>query len=184
MAEALFYALALTALYGAGNAIVRRHALVAAVHLALTLFALSGIYLLLGFPLLAGLNLLVYAGAILVLFLFVIMLLDLGRDEPLPLDLRGRLGPAAAFVVGVEALAIAFASGAGDEEAPFRETTERAGEILFGKYLFPFEVSGLLLLLGIVAVLVLARRERRGPAPSGEGPPGSAEPAPTAEARS
>ncbi|MGH7150937.1 MAG: NADH-quinone oxidoreductase subunit J family protein, partial [Planctomycetota bacterium] len=113
MAEALFYALGLTALYGAGNVIARRHALVAAVHLALTLFALSGIYLLLGSPLLAGLNLLVYAGAILVLFLFVIMLLDLRRDEPLPLDLRAKVGPAAAFVLGVEVLALAFAAGGG-----------------------------------------------------------------------
>jgi NADH:ubiquinone oxidoreductase subunit 6 (subunit J) len=183
VAEALFYALGLTALYGAGNVIARRHALVAAVHLALTLFALSGVYLLLGFPLLAGLNLLVYAGAILVLFLFVLLLLDVQRDEPLPLDLRGKLGPAAAFLVGIEALALAFASGEGPAEEGFRETTERAGEVLFGKYLFPFEVSGLLLLLGIVAVLVLARRgERRAPPPAA-GPGEASEPARMAEVR-
>jgi NADH-quinone oxidoreductase subunit J len=176
VAEALFYALALTALYGAANVIARRHALVAAVHLALTLFALSGIYLLLGSPLLAFLNLLVYAGAILVLFLFVIMLLDLRHDEPMPLDLRGKLGPAAAFVLGVEALALAFASGDGAEGPAYRETTDRSGEILFGQYLFPFEVSGLLLLLGIVAVLVLARRGPRPAPPSAEGTPGVPEP--------
>ena len=167
MAEALFYAFGLTALYGGGNVIARRHPLVCAVHLALALFALSGVYLLLGFPLLAGLNLLIYAGAILVLFLFVIMLLDLRALPRHPLDARVRLGVPLVLVLFLETLALAVGGGEGRAPREFHETAKATGAVLFGKFLLPFEAAGLLLVIGIVAALVLARRPS---APAGSPP--------------
>lgn len=164
MANALFYALALTTLYGGANVVLRRDPLVGAIHLALALFSLTGIYLLLGFPLLAGLNLLVYAGAVLVFFLFVILLLEPRERRSRIRAARSRLGALVGLVLAVEGIVLAASVTGGPVESAFAEKPGDTGRLLFTTYLFPFEASGLLLVLAVVAVLVLAaREERRGP---------------------
>lgn len=162
MANALFYALALTTLYGGANVVLRRDPLVGAIHLALALFSLTGIYVLLGFPLLAGLNLLLYAGAVLVFLLFVILLLEPRERTARIRAARARLGLLVAIVLAVEGVALAGTLDGGPGNPEFHETAAATGTLLFTTYLLPFEASGLLLVLAVVAVLVLGGRD---PAP-------------------
>src|SRR5262245_43174664 len=97
------YAFGALALFAAASVVLRRDVVVAAMNLVLAFFALSGIYLLLGFPFLATVQVLVYAGAIMVLFLFVIMLLGVTKLDATPITARSGLGAAIALALGVEA---------------------------------------------------------------------------------
>ncbi len=135
-------------------------------------FGLATIYLLAGFQFIAAAQILVYAGAIMVLFLFVIMLLNLGDERTLhPLELsmfRGRrlamvLAVAAAlFIVAILAIAkqgVRPVSSAMPDHG--FDDVNLLAEAMFGRYLLPFEAVSLLLLATAVAVVVLAKRDRR-----------------------
>ena len=171
MAEALFYVLgALCVLFAVG--VVRaRMPLFSVLSLLGSFFCLSGIYLLAGFPFLAATQLLVYAGAIMVLFLFVIMLLNLGdaaeQDKHAGLSLSGRrlfVGSASAALLGLVGLAAADASGqfsaASLPTGRALDDLNELARLLFSHYMLPFEASSLLLLVTMVAVIVLAKRQR------------------------
>ena len=162
MAEALFYALALGALLAAGNVVFRRNPVVSTANLVIVFFCLSGIYILIGFPFVAGVQLLVYAGAILVLFLFVILLLNLRREEePLPKS-RLLLGPACAIAFGTLALAVTAAYGPEkriEAAEAAKDGADQIGQELFSLYLIPFEATGLLLLAAIAGAIMLTRRK-------------------------
>jgi NADH-quinone oxidoreductase subunit J len=136
-------------------------------------FALATIYLLAGFQFLAAAQILVYAGAILVLFLFVIMLLNLGAPGTADkTDAKMFSRPNATLVVVVAGLLLVLGavtvkqSGVvyAESDVPERgidSVNGLAGE-MFGRYLLPFEAVSLLLLATAVAVVVLAKRERGG----------------------
>jgi NADH-quinone oxidoreductase subunit J len=146
-----------------------------AVHVALflvaTQVALAVAFLLQGAFFVAAVQIIVYAGAIMVLFLFVIMLLGVDRREaliePLPAQRGLAVGLGALLAAGI--LYIAFqgvnlVAGGGDGAAALNALNEDPGNVkalaraLFGRYLLPFEVTSVLLVVAIVGVMVLARR--------------------------
>ena len=179
MAEILFYLLSAGAVGFGLGVVTARMPLFSVLSLLGSFFCLAGIYLLAGFQFLAATQLLVYAGAIMVLFLFVIMLLNLGDETELAkfsgVSLSGRrLGLASAAAGALVLVGIASigwqrtAPEANDELAAhgIDRLTPLAVE-LFGRYMLPFEAASLLLLATMIAVIALAKRER-GPAPNDE----------------
>jgi NADH-quinone oxidoreductase subunit J len=184
MTEAVFYILAVFAVVAAVATITQRNPVASAMWLVGAMFALAGIYVLLNAQFIGAIQVLVYAGAIMVLFLFVIMLLNLGHDAgdlrrwpawavalvvvsaiatPL-LALRGytpqRLAADAVGAVPWADPAVALPAG----QAALQATAERGvvGAIavpLFQQYLVPFEITSVLLLTAAVGAVVLAKRK-------------------------
>ncbi|MEZ5988500.1 MAG: NADH-quinone oxidoreductase subunit J [Planctomycetota bacterium] len=168
MAFTVFLILALGAVAFSANVVFGRNPAICAVHLVGAFFCLSGIYLLIGFPFLAAIQLMVYAGAIMVLFLFVIMLLDLRREEPGPRAMSTLLGPLFAAGIGGVLAVVLPRLAVSDRNAPVPGAGASASsggrgmaESLFGTNLLAFEAASVFLLAGIVAVVVLAKRQRR-----------------------
>jgi NADH-quinone oxidoreductase subunit J len=161
--SALFYYMAAASICSALLAVTRRNP----VHSMLWVLALflhvAGIYLLLGAEFLAAVQVIVYAGAILIFYLFVVMLLDL-RDE----ISRPRFGshwPLAAVIglcfAGISLLIRADTLGdpaAGGASGSGLGTLAAIGTALFGPFALPFEVASLVLLAAIIGAVVLARR--------------------------
>lgn len=172
MIETFFFLLfAVMAAAGGVMMIASRNPVASLMYLVLAFFALSGTFVLLDAHFLAAVQVIVYAGAILVLFLFVIMLLNLGHREEI--DLRGHAAKLVALVVGASlfaglgALVLGGepASLAGDSGrlmvAAIQESRGALGAVadpLFSSYLVPFELTSLLLLVAIVGAIALARR--------------------------
>jgi NADH-quinone oxidoreductase subunit J len=143
--------------------VVARNPVYAAMNLVGTFFFLAGIYVLLSAHLIAFMQILVYAGAVMVLFLFVIMLLSLG-DEHFQKERRrtmqyvGVLGGMALFAVLASAIARVAETRMGALAQPERFGTVKAvGQVLYTEYLLPFEVTSLLLLVAIVGAVVVAK---------------------------
>ena len=157
----MFFAVPLVAT--AFGVILARSPVYAAMNLVAAFFFMAGIYVLLVAHLIAFMQILVYAGAVMVLFLFVIMLLSLG-DEHLeperrkPWQWAGVLGAGALFAI--VSAAIANLPGAlqyADVDQAKFGTVKAVGQILFTQYLLPFEVTSLLLLVAIVGAVVVAK---------------------------
>jgi NADH-quinone oxidoreductase subunit J len=178
MLQILFWAFAGVALAAALLCVTRRSAVASALWLVLTMCALAAEFLLLDAQFLAAIQVLVYAGAIMVLFLFVIMLLNLGRGGAS--DVRGWFGRAVAFVlaagIAVQLWAVVRAvrgdAGFAGETAAFplpagelarmqqtRTALGMVAEPLLRQYLVPFEITSVLLLAAIVGAVVLAKRK-------------------------
>jgi NADH-quinone oxidoreductase subunit J len=150
--------------------LVMRNAVHAALFLVVNLFCVAVMYLLLDAPFLFAVQIIVYAGAIMVLFLFVIMLLGVDRE----LDLRERLVAqrplaivlALAFVaeifVAVRA-GIGFATKAPEGFDAVNEggNARALAEVLFRDYFLPFEITSILLIIAAIAAMVLAQRRAR-----------------------
>jgi NADH-quinone oxidoreductase subunit J len=158
---AIFLVLAAVAVAGAVNLILQRHPIHSALSLIVVMVALAGLYLLQGAEFIAAVQIIVYGGAIMVLFVFVIMLLNAGEEE------RGNLSRLARFV-GVP-LAVVFlleaaywvarASSHMAQSSPQAVSTRELSTLLFRDYVFPFELTSVLILIAILGALVLARRE-------------------------
>jgi NADH-quinone oxidoreductase subunit J len=166
----LFWVFAGIALLSAALCISRRSPLASALWLVVTLFALSAVYVALDAQFIGVLQVLVYAGAIMVLFLFVIMLLNLGRGGPS--DLKGPAGLAiAALLGGALFVQLRALPGAGPPalirlpEGTMAALQEQQGMVqtvarpLFSDYLIPFEITSILLLAAVVGAVVLAKRK-------------------------
>jgi NADH-quinone oxidoreductase subunit J len=160
----LFSGLALVAAVSGVLVVVQRHAVYSALFLIVTMGALSGLYILLHAHFVWAVQVLVYAGAIMVLFLFVIMLLNLPRED-VPWaagDLkRILLAGALSLVLLLElvlALGFAAAPGGPPPHDPAFGTTATVGRLLFTTYLFPFEITSVILLVAIVGAIVLAKK--------------------------
>ena len=146
--------------------ITRRNPVSAAMSLIVHFFMLAGLYLTLQAQFIAIIQILVYAGAIMVLVVFVIMLLNLGKEENLTEKFNMRttlaLGMGALFVV--QFLTVFLGKPTGMNELPASSmlmgTTEGIGKMLFTKYLFPFEAISLLLLAAIVGSILLAKKKK------------------------
>ena len=174
----LFFLFSVIALGGAIMMILHRNPVYSAIFLIVTLFALAGFYVLLNAPFVASVHVIVYAGAIMVLFLFVIMLLNLKHD---PSRARGKVARrafASLLVIvllaemgvliggsllssnGVAATlpAIGLANGTADSTG-FAGSTAAIGKQLFTTYILPFEIASVLLLVGIVGAVILAKRK-------------------------
>ena len=164
-----FLILSLIAISTALGMLLSRNAIYSALFLVLNFITVAVFYLLLGAPFIAMAQVTVYAGAIMVLFLFVIMLLgaeELAKAEVLPW--QKRLARGLAFVLALETTFILLtrARPIGDVAQPDASvntvTNLRAlGEALFTQYLLPFEVTSILLLVAMVGAIVLVRKEKR-----------------------
>jgi NADH-quinone oxidoreductase subunit J len=160
----LFAGLALVASVSGLLVIVQRHALYSALFLIITMGSLAGLYILLDAHFVWAVQVLVYAGAIMVLFLFVIMLLNLPREEVRwsPRDLRRILSAVALSVVLLAELLLVV--GRRLSLAPPASlpegfgTTQTVGRLLFTDFLFPFELTSVILLVAIVGAMVLAKK--------------------------
>ncbi len=164
--QVVFFSLAAVAVFSAVMMIFQRNPVNSALYLILNFFCLGGLYLTLSAQFIAMVQVLVYAGAIMVLFLFVIMLLNLGDDK----HLREHLGVRTYFGIGFSiALVVELlylfgfrspsASAQQSPSAAEMGTVEYVGKVLFTKFLFPFEVTSLLLLAAIVGVVILAKKK-------------------------
>ncbi len=172
MVDILFYVFAAVMIGGAFGVVLSKSPVGSLLFMVVTLASLAGVYVLLEAHFLAAAQVIVYAGAIMVLFLFVIMLLNLGHDYRR--DLKGGFFAVLSFaVVGVIAGLIAHqvrgtGSGLGAMMATGGRTIDmdvaRYGAVgaiarpLFTTYVVPFEITGILLLVAIVGALVLAKR--------------------------
>lgn len=163
----VFAACAAIVLAGAIGVVVARNPVHSALFLVMTLFGVAVLFVEQGAHFLAAVQVIVYAGAIVVLFLFVIMLLGVDLEENVQAeDLRGQRP--IAIVLGVLALAellllarTQWASGvmaaAGPADGP-RSNVEKLAEVIFTRYLLPFEITSVLLVIAVVGAVVLARR--------------------------
>jgi NADH-quinone oxidoreductase subunit J len=137
--------------------------------LVLDFLFVAALYVLLGAPFLAVIQVLVYAGGIVVLYLFVVMLVNLKRPPEAHQDphRRTRLGFGLAAAVLVELAAIAgygYASppaaiSAPTPSLPVSGNTEQVGWLLYTSYLIPFEIASMLLLVAMIGAIILAKRE-------------------------
>jgi NADH-quinone oxidoreductase subunit J len=165
--DVVFWVFAPLSVATAIGMIVVRNAVHAALFLVVNLFTIAVMFLLLDAPFLFAVQIVVYAGAIMVLFLFVIMLLGVDRGDPAGERLFGQrttaaiLGVAIVFELGTAIRAgIGFATrvpGGFDAVNPGGNTSALA-EVLFRDYFFPFEVTSILLIVAAVAAMVLALR--------------------------
>ena len=152
---------------GAGVAMLfQRNAVHAALFLILNQFTLAVFFVLLDAHFLAAVQVIVYAGAIMVLFLFVIMFLGVDRREALVETIRGQrplaiglAGLLVAEVVAAVRLGVGTAGVAGP--LPPGDNVEAVARTLFTRYVFPFEVTSVLLIVAAIAAIVLARRRDR-----------------------
>ena len=162
MSAVAFGILAVLVVGSAAGVLLRRNPIHAALFLVLNLASVAGLFLMLGAEFLAAAQVIVYAGAIAVLFVFAIMVLIPGKEETGPDPLR-RQRVMAAPLVGVFLVLVALALRSTvlrgpSEAAPVPGGVTALGRVLFTDYLFPFEVTSLLLLVAIVGVLALAKR--------------------------
>ena len=162
----LFYVLGIVFVGSGLMVITRRNPIFAALYLILNFFCLAGLYLTLHAQFIAVIQVLVYAGAIMVLFLFVIMLLNLGDEQRLTEKISFRKIVAAGLSAGL-LLELVYIAGFIDVPMPQGDfskgidigTVEFIGKELFTTYLFPFEVTSVLLLAAIVGAVVLAKKK-------------------------
>jgi NADH-quinone oxidoreductase subunit J len=159
----LFYAFGALAIVASTLVIAQRNPIYSVLLLIASFGALSGLYVLLDAPFAAVIQIVVYAGAIMVLFLFVVMLLNAPHeDTEYPLLRPGpmRFGAALAVALLLE-LGWALTRGADSGAFPAASVSSVAaiGEALFTDYAFPFEVTSVLILVAMIGAVILARRE-------------------------
>ena len=161
----LFLTFALLAVGCAVNLLLQRHPISSAISLIGVMGSLAVLYLLLGAEFIAAIQVIIYAGAIMVLFVFVIMLLNAGEEERTRRSLLARyLGPpllAVFLVLTAYVVYLQFASAPNVEFGAFIGSPQSIGRALFRDYLLPFEVTSVLILVAIVGAVVLARKEIR-----------------------
>jgi NADH-quinone oxidoreductase subunit J len=168
MGEAILFTLfSVSAVVFALGMVFRKNAVHCALHLVGVLLSLSGMFVLLHAQFIAAIQILVYAGAIMVLFLFVVMLLNVKGEAPLltPGAAKG-FGFFFAFLAFVELLWIVVSQGGTEgEPAPLQAlppnfgSPAEIGRILYTTWLFPFEVTSILLMIAVVGAVVLAKRK-------------------------
>jgi NADH-quinone oxidoreductase subunit J len=162
----LFFLFALIAVAGAIMLIIAREPIHSALSLILVMVSLAALYLMLGAEFISAVQIIVYAGAIMVLFVFVIMLLNAGIEERTNYSQMAKYAglPLAIFLLFAlahwmanSAIGATVANGAGAPNQAAVSTRELSS-MLFKKYLFPFEATSILILIAILGALVLAKR--------------------------
>ena len=158
-----FYLLAGLAIGSGVLVITRKNPVHSALALILTLLSLAGLYLMLYAPFVAGVQIILYVGGIMVLFLFVIMLVNLERAEKeRQFNRQWIAGMAAALALGVLFVLI-YTQGSNLFAQPIvalpeTENTQRVGVLLYSNYMFPFEIASLLLLVAMIGAVVMAKK--------------------------
>jgi NADH-quinone oxidoreductase subunit J len=165
-----FILTAAIAIFAAVMVITRRNPIHCALFLILNFLCIAVLYLLLNSPFIAIIQVMIYAGAIMMLVIFVIMLLSVEEEEQ-----RRKIHVSLAQIIGVVLVVMLCAQligGVGVQVLPGRQgtfTPERIAQVgaiksvaglLFTKFLFPFEVASILLLVGIIGAVILSKKER------------------------
>ena len=170
MAQLFFYYFAGVIVVASILVVALRNPIYSALSLLIMFFHVAGLYVTLHAEFLAAVQIIVYAGAILVLYLFVVMLLNVKRE-----DRYHSQAPVAAFLglcIVTEVILLAFHPGfSSPSPPPLRLSpltgeaeigtgnTETIGEILYSTYLFPFEVASLILLVAMIGAIILAKKD-------------------------
>lgn len=158
----IFIVLAALAVIGAISLIFQRHPIHSALSLIVVMVSLAGLYLLLGAEFVAAVQIIVYSGAIMVLFVFVIMLLNAGVEERTHFSkLAGPFGLGLAVALaGIIATAIAKSGPIASATQPGSiSSTKSVAVMLFQDFVYPFELTSFLILVAILGAIVLAQRE-------------------------
>jgi len=165
----VFYVLAAILLYAAVSVITTRNPVYAALFLVLTFFTAAGVWLLLEAEFLAITLVLVYVGAVMVLFLFVVMMLDINLDKlregfwkalPVALPVGGLMAIEMVMIVGVKNFGADKVLAPSAQPADYNNTAA-LGRVLYTDYLLPFELASVILLVAIVAAIALTLRSRK-----------------------
>ena len=164
-----FYAFAAIAVIASLLVVGQRNPMYSVMLLITSFGALAGLYVLLDAPFTAVTQIIIYAGAIMVLFLFVVMLLNVPREEPLPSAIAGILGPSGMRLGAVLSVLLAAEvlwglsriapSSFAPEHAESVSSVANIGKVLFTQHAFAFEVTSVLILVAMVGAVVLARKE-------------------------
>jgi NADH-quinone oxidoreductase subunit J len=167
MSAFLFWVFALLMLIFAAAVIINRNPVASALSLVVSFLALAALFMSLDAYFIGIIQVLVYAGAIMVLFLFIIMLLDLRAEEIRKMNWTATIGGAAvAFALLIQILAVVGRLSIAKETFPplKRSTSDdvhHIGLLLFGNYNLPFQVIGIVILVATIGVVMLSRRETR-----------------------
>jgi len=166
----LFYSFAVVTVIGALLVVSQKNPVYSVLSLILSFFGLAGLYVLLEAPFVAVVQIIIYAGAIMVLFLFTVMLLNVPREDaaewdrshPLYRPWALRIGAVLAVMLALElgwALSRTPGLGAGvADERPAQSSVAELGRVLFTDYMFAFEVTSILIIASMVGAVVLARK--------------------------
>ena len=162
--EILFWFLSVLALGSAVMVVASKSPVHSILFLIITFFAISGHYILLNAQFLAIVNIIVYAGAIMVLFLFVVMLMNLNAESEPPqknkyLLYGGTIAGASLLLVLVAALKQSATAGMIETNNGSTGLIENLGKLLFTDYVFPFEISSVLFLSAMIGAVVISKRE-------------------------
>jgi NADH-quinone oxidoreductase subunit J len=161
--EILFIVLSAVALFSALMVIISKNPVHSVIWLILVFFAISGHYLLMNAQFLAIVNIIVYAGAIMVLFLYVLMLMDLKKEtEPQKnrwLKIAGALAGGSLLLVLVAALKEVDMKKLAETRTGDIGLIENLGRVLFSEYVVPFEISSILFLSAMVGAVVIGKKE-------------------------
>jgi NADH-quinone oxidoreductase subunit J len=162
ISEILFWILSILVLFSALMVVTSKNPVYSVLWLIVTFFAISGHYILLNAQFLAIVNIIVYAGAIMVLFLFVIMLMNLSKDtEPQ----KNKWLKLAGAVAGGSLLLVLVAALRHTEKNMTELSTgnigliQNLGNVLFKQYVVPFEISSILFLSAMVGAVIIGKRE-------------------------
>lgn len=160
----LFYFLTFLTLLSALMVVLSRNPVHSVLFLILTFFTLSGHYILLNAQFVAAVNIIVYAGAIMVLFLFVIMFLNMRRDtdspKPTLLKFAATIAGGMLFVIMIAALKDVQMPPVSPESYDSQiGMVESLGKTLFTQYLLPFELASVLFLVAMVGAVMLGKKE-------------------------
>ena len=163
-----FYLLAFTAIAAGFMVVAARNPVHSVMFLILTFFAAAGLFILMGAEFIALLLIMVYVGAVAVLFLFVVMMLDVDFVE-LKQGFLSYLpaGLIVAFIILAETIMVSAAYFSGESKTvvptdPETSNLERFGDVLYTQYAGAFEAAGLILLVAMIGAIVLTLRERKG----------------------
>ena len=166
----LFYAFAAVTVIGSLLVVLQKNPVYSVLSIIAAFFGLAGLYVLLEAPFVAVVQIIIYAGAIMVLFLFVVMLLNVPREDaaewdrshPLYRPMAVRIGAVLAVLLALElgwALSRTAGLSAGvADDRPAVSSVAELGKVLFTDYMFAFEVTSILIIASMVGAVVLARK--------------------------
>ena len=158
----LFFFFAGLAVIGGVNLLVQRHPIHSALSLILVMASLAVLYLLLGAEFIAAVQVIVYAGAIMVLFVFVIMLLNAGEEERTNLSKMAPLGVLVAVILMAQVCWLLYAAWPAEQTVNagrFVAGVRPLAHLLFKDFALPFELTSILILIAILGAVVLAKKE-------------------------
>jgi NADH-quinone oxidoreductase subunit J len=161
METLIFLLFALLAVGSSLVVVLHRNPVYSTMSLVVTLFSVAVLFVLLGAPFIGALQVLIYTGAILVLFLFVLMLLNITREEAAPTTQKAQLLIAVVGALVFGGMVFLLFWNAGRPLDPMTEelvSMKGLAHGLFTDYLLPFEIVGLLLLVAVIGATVVARR--------------------------